>query len=348
MSADRPARRRKGPALWRQLTAIRSGSARPRSRGARETLAPRTADRRPRRAVGLPVLRGRLRPEGLRQGREGRPDRGRPRLADLARAAVPEGRGVARATSTARRARRRSSTAGRTGREWEELDLETAMDMIADRVVATREETWEDDRRRGPAAQPHARHRVPRRRDARHRGELPAQEVLHRRWARCRSRTRPAYDTRSTVPGLGTSFGRGGATTFQQDLQNSDCILIMGSNMAEQHPVGFQWVMEAKERGAKVIHVDPRFTRTSAMADLHVPLRAGHRHRLPRRRSSTTSSRTAASSASTSRTSPTRRVIIKRGVPRHRGARRLLLRLATRTTASTRSSPGATPAPRAS
>jgi formate dehydrogenase major subunit len=49
----------------------------------------------------------------------------------------------------------------------------------------------------------------------------------------------------------------------------------MGSNMAEQHPVGFQWVIEAEERGAKVIHVDPRFTRTSAMADLHVPIRAG-------------------------------------------------------------------------
>jgi formate dehydrogenase major subunit len=77
------------------------------------------------------------------------------------------------------------------------------------------------------------------------------------------------------VPGLGTSFGRGGATTFQQDLQNSDCILIMGSNMAEQHPVGFQWVIEAKERGAKVIHVDPRFTRTSALADRHVPIRPG-------------------------------------------------------------------------
>ena len=77
------------------------------------------------------------------------------------------------------------------------------------------------------------------------------------------------------MPGLGTSFGRGGATTFQQDLQNSDCILIMGSNMAEQHPVGFQWVMEAKQRGAKLIHVDPRFTRTSAMADIHAPIRAG-------------------------------------------------------------------------
>jgi formate dehydrogenase major subunit len=74
---------------------------------------------------------------------------------------------------------------------------------------------------------------------------------------------------------LGTSFGRGGATTFQQDLQNSDCIVIQGSNMAECHPVGFQWVVEAKERGAKVIHVDPRFTRTSALADLHVPIRAG-------------------------------------------------------------------------
>ena len=45
--------------------------------------------------------------------------------------------------------------------------------------------------------------------------------------------------------------------------------------MAECHPVGFQWVMEAKARGATVIHVDPRFTRTSAVADLHVPLRAG-------------------------------------------------------------------------
>ncbi|MBV8431551.1 MAG: molybdopterin-dependent oxidoreductase [Solirubrobacterales bacterium] len=49
----------------------------------------------------------------------------------------------------------------------------------------------------------------------------------------------------------------------------------MGSNMAEQHPVGFQWVIEAKERGAKVIHVDPRFTRTSAMADRHIQIRAG-------------------------------------------------------------------------
>ena len=77
------------------------------------------------------------------------------------------------------------------------------------------------------------------------------------------------------MPGLGTSFGRGGATTAQQDLQNADAILIMGSSMAENHPVGFRWVIKARERGATVIHVDPRFTRTSAMSDMWVPLRAG-------------------------------------------------------------------------
>jgi len=77
------------------------------------------------------------------------------------------------------------------------------------------------------------------------------------------------------VPGLGASFGRGGATTFVQDLVNADCILIEGSNFAECHPVAFRFVMEAKERGAKIIHVDPRYTRTSAVSDLYAPIRSG-------------------------------------------------------------------------
>jgi formate dehydrogenase major subunit len=77
------------------------------------------------------------------------------------------------------------------------------------------------------------------------------------------------------VPGLGTSFGRGGATTAQQDLVNADAILIVGSSMAEAHPVGFRWVVKARERGALVIHVDPRFSRTSALADVWLPIRAG-------------------------------------------------------------------------
>jgi formate dehydrogenase major subunit len=56
---------------------------------------------------------------------------------------------------------------------------------------------------------------------------------------------------------------------------NSDAILIMGSNMAEAHPVAFANVVKAKERGAKVIHVDPHYSRTSALANLYVATRAG-------------------------------------------------------------------------
>ena len=74
---------------------------------------------------------------------------------------------------------------------------------------------------------------------------------------------------------MSASFGRGAATNFQEDVQNSDCILIMGSNMAEAHPVGFRFVMKARENGAKVIHVDPHFSRTSASATSYVPIRTG-------------------------------------------------------------------------
>jgi formate dehydrogenase major subunit len=80
------------------------------------------------------------------------------------------------------------------------------------------------------------------------------------------------------VPGLGTSFGRGGATNPHMDLKHSDCVFIMGSNMAECHPVAFRWVVEARTRPqnpAQIIHVDPRFTRTSALATIYSPLRAG-------------------------------------------------------------------------
>lgn len=77
------------------------------------------------------------------------------------------------------------------------------------------------------------------------------------------------------MPSLGATFGRGAATMSLWDLENSDCIVIMGSNMAENHPIAFRFVVEAKRRGATVIHVDPRFTRTSALADIHAPIRSG-------------------------------------------------------------------------
>ena len=59
------------------------------------------------------------------------------------------------------------------------------------------------------------------------------------------------------------------------DFKNSDCILIMGSNAAENHPICWKWVTKAQEAGGTVIHVDPRYTRTSSKSDLYAPLRSG-------------------------------------------------------------------------
>ncbi len=59
------------------------------------------------------------------------------------------------------------------------------------------------------------------------------------------------------------------------DIKNSDCILIMGSNAAENHPISFRFVTEAQGRGTKLISVDPRFTRTSSKADIYAPIRSG-------------------------------------------------------------------------
>lgn len=158
-------------------------------------------------------------------------------------------------------------------KEWEHLDLDTAMDMVAERVVRTRRETWQDEqdgirvnRTLGIASLGGA---------ALDNEENYLIKKLFTGLGVVQIENQARVCHSSTVAGLGTSFGRGGATTFLQDLQHADCIVIEGSNFAEAHPVGFQWVMEAKARGAKIIHVDPRFTRTSALADLHVPIRAG-------------------------------------------------------------------------
>src|SRR5256884_5572604 len=65
-------------------------------------------------------------------------------------------------------------------------------------------------------------------------------------------------------------------TNHWRDIRHADLVMINGANPAEAHPVGFQWMMRAKlERGAKIVHVDPRFTRTSAVADLHLRIRTG-------------------------------------------------------------------------
>src|SRR5690554_5780871 len=64
-------------------------------------------------------------------------------------------------------------------------------------------------------------------------------------------------------------------TNHWNDIRNADVVLMMGANPAENHPVSFRYVLEAKDRGAKILSVDPRFTRSSAKSDVYAPLRSG-------------------------------------------------------------------------
>ncbi|MFH0938751.1 MAG: formate dehydrogenase-N subunit alpha [Planctomycetota bacterium] len=102
---------------------------------------------------------------------------------------------------------------------------------------------------------------------------------LYQKFLRCMGLVNIEHQARlchsSTVTSLAASFGRGAMTNHWIDLKNSDCVIIMGANPAENHPVSFKWVLRAKDKGAKIIHVDPRFTRTSALADVYARLRSG-------------------------------------------------------------------------
>ncbi len=77
------------------------------------------------------------------------------------------------------------------------------------------------------------------------------------------------------MAGLSPSFGRGAMTNSWSDLYNSEVFLIAGSNCAENHPVAMKWILRAKEKGAKVIVVDPRFTLTANKADIFAQIRPG-------------------------------------------------------------------------
>jgi formate dehydrogenase-N alpha subunit len=78
------------------------------------------------------------------------------------------------------------------------------------------------------------------------------------------------------VASLAATFGRGAMTNGWTDVANTDVVLVMGGNPAENHPVGFRFVMEAKRnRKAQLVCIDPRFNRTAAVSDCYVPMRAG-------------------------------------------------------------------------
>ena len=75
---------------------------------------------------------------------------------------------------------------------------------------------------------------------------------------------------------MAATFGRGAMTNHWKDIKNADVVLVMGANPAENHPCGFKWAIEARDqRGAQLLTIDPRFTRTSAVADKHLQIRPG-------------------------------------------------------------------------
>jgi formate dehydrogenase major subunit len=158
--------------------------------------------------------------------------------------------------------------------EWEVWGLERAMDRVAELVKKTRDETFVEraaDGRTvnhtlaicslGGAALDNEWNHI-------HQKLLRALGVVA-----IENQTRVGHAP--SVSALGVRLGCGAATTFPRNLAEADCIVIEGSNMAECHPVAFRWVTQAKLRGATIIHVDPRFTRTSAAADLYASIRAG-------------------------------------------------------------------------
>ncbi|MEN8259382.1 MAG: molybdopterin-dependent oxidoreductase, partial [Pseudomonadota bacterium] len=79
----------------------------------------------------------------------------------------------------------------------------------------------------------------------------------------------------TTVAGVANTWGYGAMTNSYNDIHNSKAILIIGGNPAEAHPVSMQHIFRAKERGAPLIVIDPRYTRTAAHADQHIRLRPG-------------------------------------------------------------------------
>ena len=157
---------------------------------------------------------------------------------------------------------------------WEEVDWEFALARIAARIRETRDATWVARDAEGRAVN--------------HTDGLAIlgcaivnneECYLIHKLARALGVVYLEHQARlchsSTVAALADSFGRGAMTNHWIDIANSDCMMVIGSNVAENHPVAFRWINEARKKGAKLISVDPRFTRTSATAEIYAPMCSG-------------------------------------------------------------------------
>ena len=148
------------------------------------------------------------------------------------------------------------------GGKWKKIPWDQAYDEISQKLLAIRKESGPD-----------ALFVVG---SSKHNNE---QSYLLRKWVslwgsnNCDHQARICHST--TVAGVAQTWGYGAMTNSYNDEQNSKCLMFLGSNAAEAHPVSMLHTLHAKENGAKVIVVDPRYTRTAAKADIYVRHRSG-------------------------------------------------------------------------
>ncbi len=146
--------------------------------------------------------------------------------------------------------------------KWQRLSWEQAINEVGDKMLAIRKESGPD-----------AAYWVG---SSKHNNE---QAYLMRKFVsfwgtnNCDHQARICHST--TVAGVANTWGYGAMTNSYNDMQNTKCALYIGSNAAEAHPVSMLHMLHAKETGAKMIVVDPRYTRTAAKADEYVRIRSG-------------------------------------------------------------------------
>lgn len=152
--------------------------------------------------------------------------------------------------------------------QWQPVDLGAALDLAAERVLATRRRTWQW----ADASGRRVRRAVGLAWLAGDGLDLEAR-YLADKLATALGVAPPAGTGPLAV--LADTTGRGGSTGSLPDLAAADCIVVVGADLAASHPVAMQWVAEARAAGASVVHVHPDVTATSALADVHVPVRSG-------------------------------------------------------------------------
>ncbi len=148
------------------------------------------------------------------------------------------------------------------GGKWQRLSWEQAINEVGDKLLAIRQESGPD-----------AVYWVGSSKHSNEGSYLMRKFVSFFGTNNCDHQARICHST--TVAGVANTWGYGAMTNSYNDMQNTKCALYIGSNAAEAHPVSMVHMLHAKETGAKMIVVDPRFTRTAAHADYYVRLRSG-------------------------------------------------------------------------